>query len=306
MITVLGHSRILRNTAAMVLAIGCVCAWLPAQAQVVPPPMDPLSFSGPDPSEQFADIAIEQNLDAQLPLDVTFTTSDGQAVKLRDLMDDKPALLAFVYYECPQLCQAELSGIEIVVKAMKFTPGDDYNVITVSIDPGETPEMAAVKKAKHVENVDRPGTAKGWHFLVGNEYAISQLAQAAGFKYVYDPATDMYAHAAGIMAITPEGRVARYYYGLEYIKRDVEWGLTEASEGRIGNLVDQMVLLCFQYDPTSGAYGIYVIGALRVLATLTILGFGLMYLIFYLRTREKTTDEDARSNAPDNGAPSST
>ena len=287
--------------------VASVCAWMPAQAQMVPPPMDPLSFSGPDLSEQFADITIEQNLDAQLNLDLTFTTSEGQPVKLRDLIDDKPAILSFVYYECPQLCQAELSGMEIVIKAMKFTPGDEYNVITVSIDPDETPEMAAAKKAKHIERVDRPGTAEGWHFLVGNEYAISELAQAAGFKYVYDPATEMYAHAAGIMAITPDGRVARYFYGIEYIKRDVEWGLTEASEGRIGNLVDQMVLLCFQYDPTSGAYGIYVIGALRVMATLTILGFGLMYLTFFLRARKETAPHgDVDNKAPEHGAPSST
>ena len=300
------HTR-LRNAVATLVATVAACVCLSARAQVVPPPIDPLSFTGPDLSEQFADITIEQKLDSQLDLDLPFTTSEGQAVKLRDLMDGKPAILSFVYYECPQLCQAELSGMEIVIKAMKFTPGDEYNIITLSIDPEETPEMAAAKKATHVERVDRPGTAEGWHFLVGNEYAIAQLAQAAGFKYVYDPATDMYAHAAGIMAVTPDGRVARYFYGLEYIKRDVEWGLTEASDGRIGNLVDQMVLLCFQYDPKSGAYGIYVIGALRVLATLTILGLGLMYLMLYLRSKKATAPgKDADDSAPDHGATSST
>lgn len=305
--TLLRAHNSIRRTVVTLVTAAVAFAWLPAQAQVMPPPMDPLSFDAPDPTEQFGDITIEQKLDSQLDLDLTFTTSEGQAVKLRDLMDDKPALLAFVYYECPMLCQAELSGIEIIVKAMKFTPGDEYNVITVSIDPDETPEMAAAKKALHVERVDRAGTAEGWHFLVGNEYAVAQLAQAAGFKYVYDPATDMYAHAAGIMAITPDGRISRYFYGHEYIKRDVEWGLTEASEGRIGNLVDQMVLLCFQYDPTKGAYGLYVIGTLRLLATLTILGFGLMYLMLYLRSKKATeSGEDTESDAPESGATSST
>lgn len=290
---------------ALAILVSVLCAWIPAHGQMVPPPLDPLSFTGPDVTEQFGEISIEQNLDAQLNLDLTFTTSDGQPVKLRDLMDDKPALLAFVYYECPQLCKAELGGLEVVVKAMKFVPGDDYNIITVSIDPGETPEMAAEKKRMHVERVARPGTEEGWHFLIGGESSIEQLASAAGFRYVYDPTTDMYAHAAGVMALTPDGRVSRYFYGIEYIKRDVEWGLTEASEGRIGTIVDKVVLLCFQYDPTAGAYGIYVIGALRVFATLMILGFIVMYTWLYFRSRKtNTTDLDGDLPAPQTGVSS--
>lgn len=285
------HSRRPLVTGIVSILVAMLCVWTPAYAQMAPPPLDPLSFSGPDVMAQFGDISIEQNLDAQLDLDLTFTTSEGQPVKLRDLMNDKPALLAFVYYECPQLCQAELSGLEVVVKAMKFKPGQDYNIITVSIDPGETPETAAAKKQLHVERVNREGTGDGWHFLVGNESSIEQLASAAGFRYIYDPATDMYAHAAGIMSVTPDGRISRYFYGIEYIKRDVEWGLTEASEGRIGTIVDKVVLLCFQYDPTAGAYGIYVIGALRVGATLMIFGFGVMYAVLYWRVRKKKAAE---------------
>ncbi|MFP6583887.1 MAG: SCO family protein [Candidatus Hydrogenedentota bacterium] len=299
------HSRhrVFTGIASILAFLLCLCT--PVQAQMTPPPLDPLSFSGPDVTEQFGDISIEQKLNAQLDLDLTFTSSDGQPVKLRDLMNDKPALLAFVYYECPQLCQAELAGLEVVVKAMKYKPGQDYNIITVSIDPGETPEMAAAKKRIHVDNVNREGTEAGWNFLVGSESSIEQLAGQAGFRYIYDPATDMYAHAAGIMAVTADGRISRYFYGIEYIKRDVEWGLTEASEGRIGSLVDKVVLLCFQYDPTKGAYGIYVIGALRVGATLMILGFALMYTLLYLRGRKKkTADRDADLEAPHSGVTS--
>lgn len=269
-----------------------LCVLTRAQAQMTPPPLDPLSFGGPDPTEQFGDISIEQKLDAQVDLDLTFTSAEGESVKLRDLMNDRPALLALVYYECPMLCQAELAGLEIVVKAMKFIPGEDYNIITVSIDPTETPEQAMLKKQLHVANVDREGTAEGWNFLVGDEESIAKLAQSVGFRYIYDPATGMYAHAAGIIALTPEGKTSRYFYGIEYIKRDVEWGLTEASDGKIGSFVDNLVLLCFQYDPTTGRYGLYVFRALQIGATLMILGFAFMYTIFYIRTRKKQFVEE--------------
>jgi protein SCO1 len=288
------HKHIARATGTFGILVLSLCVSMSTFAQMAPPTLDPLSFSGPDVTEQFGDISIEQNLDAQLDLDLTFTTSEGQPVKLRDLMDDKPAILSFVYYDCPQLCGAELAGLEIVVKAMKFNPGEDYNVITISIDPDETSEMAAAKKQVHIDRVGRAGTEQGWYFLTGSEHAISKLAATAGFRYIYDPATDMYAHAAGVMTVTPDGRISRYFYGIEFIKRDVEWGLTEASEGRIGTLVDKVVLLCFQYDPTAGAYGIYVIGALRVGATLMIFGFAVMYLILFLRARkQKKTEANA-------------
>lgn len=262
-----------------------------ARAQIAPPPMDPLSFSGPDPTLQFADISIEQKLDAQINLDLYFTTAEGQRVQLRDLMDDRPALLALVYYECPSLCQAELGGLEVLVASMDFNPGTDYNIITVSIDPGETPEMAKEKKDIHVANANRPGAQKGWNFLIGDEDAVSELASSVGFRYIYDPATDMYAHAAGIIALTPSGKTSRYFYGIDYIKRDVEWGLIQASEGRIGNIVDKLVLLCFQYDPTTGHYGLYVIRTLQLGSILMLIGFGGMYFLFYLRTQKKGTPD---------------
>lgn len=259
---------------------------MPAAAQV-PPPMDPLSFNGPDPIERFQTVEIIQHLEAQLPLELEFTDDTGRRISLGDLLDGKPALLALVYYECPMLCQEELKGLEAVIKAMKYMPGEDYNIITVSIDPGETPEMAAEKKQYHLERVARPGAENGWHFLVGEEANIELLADTVGFRYVYDPQTDQYAHAAGIVSITPDGKIARYFMGIEYIKRDVEFGLTEAGKGSIGSLVDRVVLLCFQYDPSTGQYGFYVFRAMQILSGLLILSFATMYAVFYFSARSK-------------------
>ncbi len=271
----------------LLTAVACMlAATLSAFAQV-PPPMDPLSFNGPDPLERFKTIEIVQHLDAQLPLELEFTDETGRRVVLGDLLDGKPALLALVYYECPMLCQEELKGLSDVVKAMKFMPGDDYNIITLSIDPGETPELAAAKKRVHMERVGRPGAENGWHFLVGDEDSIDLLADTVGFRYIYDPKTDQYAHAAGIMAITPTGKVARYFMGIEFIRRDVEFGLTEAGKGSIGSLVDQVVLLCFQYDPSTGQYGFYVFRAMQILSGLLILSFAGMYAVFYFSARSK-------------------
>ncbi len=269
----------------VVLAIVLACVALPAFAQIAPPPFEPLNIMGPDPAQQFKDIKIEQHLDAQVPLELLFTNSDGQPITIAEALDGKPAILALVYYECPMLCNIMLDGVEGVIDAMKYAIGQDYNVITVSIDPGETPELAAKKKAAHLERLHRDGAEDGWYFLTGDDVGIERLAGTVGFRYAYDPNTDQYAHAGGIMLLTGEGRVARYYFGSEYIPRDVEFGLQEASAGRIGSVVDQLVLLCFKYDPATGTYGFYILGAMRILAVLMILGFATMYTVLYLRWR---------------------
>jgi protein SCO1/2 len=266
-----------------------------AFAQIAPAPIDALSFSGPDPVERYRDISIEQNLDAQVPLSLEFVDATGRRASLKEFMNGKPALLALVYYECPMLCQEELKGLEAVVKSMSFMPGDEYEILTVSIDHGETSETAAKKKAIHMERLGRPGAEKGWHFLTGEEANIEVLANTVGFRYIYDPSTDQYAHAAGIMALTPDGKVSRYFYGVEYLTRDVEFGLTDASKGTIGTAVDKLVLLCFQYDPATGQYGFYVIGALRVFSGLLILGFAVMYTLLYIRMRRKQKKEAAQT-----------
>ena len=176
-------------------------------------------------------------------------------------------------------------------------------ILTISIDPSETSQTAADKKSIHMERLARPGAEKGWHFLTGDN--IESLAKTVGFRYIYDPSTEQYAHAAGIMALTPEGRVSRYFYGVEYLTRDVEFGLTDASKGSIGSVVNKLVLLCFEYDPTSGKYGFYVIGALRLFSGLLLFGFVVMYTLLYLRMRAKQKNEIAQtqgSASPHNGA----
>ena len=279
----------------LAVALCLVSSWAVAQNQ---PQMDSIqidaiSFSAPDPTILYADITIEQNLNAQIDMSLPFTTSEGKMVPLRDLMNDRPAILAFVYYDCPSLCTAQLEGLEIVVKAMKYVPGTDYNILTVSIDPDESPTDAMRKRDYHVGRVARDGAETGWKFLIGEEENIKSLADTVGFQYRYDEKNDIYAHAGGIMVLTPEGKIARYYYGTEYIKRDVEFGLMEASEGRIGSVVDRVIILCFQYDPAAGGYGLVVFRVMQLLSTLMVACFAGMYLIFYLRTRKKNDTTDA-------------
>lgn len=262
----------------------------------VPPPLDPLSFEGPDVTAQFKDIKIEQRLDAQVPLDLPFIDEGGKAVQLGDYLGERPAILTLIYYDCPMLCPMILKDVGIALKAIKYGVGDEFDTITVSINPRETPVQATAMKAMQIEALGRPGAEKGWHFLTGEEDAIDRLADAVGFRYAYDSNTGQYAHAAGIMVLTPKGKVSRYFYGLEYIPRDVEFALIEASEGKIGSLVDQIVLLCFAYDPATGTYGFYVLGAMRVGAVLTVLALLLFWLTHYLKTRGQP------QSVPENGS----
>lgn len=281
---------------AFVLAAQFVAA--SAHAQMGAPP-DPLSFDAPDPTVKFKDISIEQKLDAQIPLNLMFQDETGQDVLIGEYLGDKPAILALVYYECPMLCTQILNGLEITLKGMKYGVGKDFSVITVTIDPGETYELAAKKKAGHIEHLNREGAEDGWHFLTGSSESIETLASIVGYRYAYDPLTDQYAHAAGIMLLTPTGKIARYHMGIEYIARDVEYGLIEASEGKIGTLVDKLVLLCYAYDPERGQYGLSIIRTMRVLAVLTMMGIASFWVTPLLRRklkvgREPTTEKQER------------
>lgn len=267
------------------LAVLCVAG--AATAQVPPPPFEPLQIMGPDPVAQFKDIKIEQHLDAQVPLDLMFRDESGSQITLGEAMDGKATILALVYYRCPGLCNGMLNGVAGVVDSMKYEIGQDYNVVAVSIDPKEGPALANDKKTTYLEKLHRDGAAAGWHFLTGDEASIERLATTVGFRYAYDPKTEMYVHAGGIMVLTPQGRLARYYYGVEYLARDVEFGLVEASQGHIGSVVDQLTMLCFQYDPATGKYGFYVIGAMRILAGLMVAGFATMYAILFFKSRAK-------------------
>jgi protein SCO1 len=210
-------------------------------------------------------VGIDQKLDQQVPLHLSFLDESGASVPLSSFFHGKkPVILALVYYRCPMLCTQILNGLESSLKAVSFNPGRDFEVVAVSFDPKDTWQLAAAKKQTYLKRYGRADTAKGWHFLSGDEANIKALADAVGFHYKYDPATDQFAHASGIMILTPDGRLSRYFYGVEYAPRDVRLGLVEASQNKIGNPVDQILLFCYHYDPSTGKYGALVMNLVRV------------------------------------------
>jgi protein SCO1/2 len=216
-------------------------------------------------------VEFDQNLNAQVPLDLPFRDDSGRAVRLGDFLGKRPVILALVYYECPMLCTLVLNDLTRSLKPLAFDAGREFDVVAVSIDPKETPALAAAKKRGYLRRYGRSGTEQGWHFLTGEETSIRRLAQVVGFRYDYDPQTGQYAHPAGIMILTPEGRLSRYLYGVEYPPRDVRLGLIEASSHKIGSPVDQILLLCFHYDPSTGKYNFAIMQALRIVGVATVL-----------------------------------
>ena len=215
-------------------------------------------------------IGIEQKLDAQVPLGLSFRDETGSMVRLDQLVNDRPVILSLAYYECPMLCTQVLNGLLRGLRVVDFNIGQDFDVLTVSIDPGETSALAAGKKREYIGGYGRDGAASGWHFLTGDQASIDALAESVGFNYEYDAETDNYIHASGIMVLTPEGRIARYLYGVEYSPKDLRFSLMEAAQHTIGSPVDELLLLCYQYDPTTGKYGLVIMNSLRVAGGLTV------------------------------------
>ena len=212
-------------------------------------------------------VGIDQNLNAQLPLDLTFRDELGRTVPLSTYFrSGKPVLLAPVYYRCPMLCTQILNGLASSLKAVSFNPGQEFEVVAFSFDPKDTVELAAAKKETYLHRYDRPNTANGWHFLTGDAPNIKALMDTVGFHYKYDPATDQYAHASGVMIVTPDGRLSKYFYGVEYAPRDIRLGLVEASLNKIGTPVDQILLFCYHYDPSTGKYGAVAVNTMRIAA----------------------------------------
>jgi protein SCO1/2 len=233
------------------------------------------------------DVGIDQLLNNPVPLDLEFKDETGRPVKLREYFTDKPVLLTLVYYDCPMLCNQVLNGAVGALKTLPMTPGKDFVWLTVSFDHREQPELAAAKKDTYVHRLGKPQAAAGWHFLTGDEAAIKALTQAVGFRFLWDPAKKQYAHASGIMVLTPEGKVSRYFYGIEYAPRDLRLGLVDASQGRIGSLADQIILYCYHYDPDSGTYGLVVMNVLRIFGLLTITTLVALILFLRYKTRQK-------------------
>jgi protein SCO1 len=217
------------------------------------------------------DVGIQQNLNQQIPPELTFQDDLGRPVRLGDYFGKKPLILNLVYYNCPMLCGEVLSGLESALRVLKFDVGKEFDVITVSFDPRETPEMAAKKKAEFLRRYKRAGAEQGWHFLAGKQDAIDALTKAAGFQYDYDPKTQQFAHATAIMVLTPEGKIAQYYYGVEYSPKDLRLGLVEAGQGKIGTVADQLLLYCYHYDPEKGKYSATILRVLRLAGLATML-----------------------------------
>jgi protein SCO1/2 len=243
-------------------------------------------------------VGMQQNLNTQVPLDLAFRDETGKTVRLGDYFGKRPVVLNFVYFQCPMLCGEVLSSLTSTLSVVKLDVGKDFDVLTVSFDPRETPEMAAAKKAPVMKRYARSGAADGWHFLTGPQESITALTKAAGFQYQFDPKTGQFAHTTAIMVLTPQGKIAQYYYGVDYAPRDVRLGLVQAADNKIGNLVDQVLLYCYHYDPNTGKYGAMVTRILRLSGMATILILGTMIAMLARRgseRKERTGSQQAGS-----------
>jgi protein SCO1 len=265
------NGSILRMTLAALLIAQAVAADSTVPSSSMPQPLKAVGY--------------DQRLGEQVPLDLQFRDEAGRAVKLGDYFGRRPVVLVFAYYRCPMLCDLVLQGLTGSLKALSFDVGKEFDVVVVSIDPKETPRLAAETEAQILAHYNRSGTDGGWHFLTGEQQPILELTRAAGFRYVYDRDRNEFAHAAGVMILTPGGRISRYLYGIEYAPRDVRLALVESADGRIGNLADQVLLYCFHYDPVFGKYSAMTMNILRLAAVATVLGLGL--LIVLLKRRER-------------------
>jgi protein SCO1 len=232
------------------------------------------------PPAVLKNIEIKQNLGTQLPLDLQFKDENGRDVRLGEYFGSRPVVLSLVYYECPMLCGEVLNGMSSAFNVLKFDLGKDYEVVTVSFDPREGPDLARAKKARYVKLYNRDGAEKSWHFLTGSPESINALAKAVGFQYQWDERTQQFAHAAAIMVVTPHGKLAQYLYGVEYAPKDLRLALVEASQDKLGSVVDQVLLYCYHYDPRTGKYGAVISRILQVagLLTILVLGGGLLLL----------------------------
>jgi protein SCO1/2 len=266
----LNHLRTAILSASLMLAAVAVSAQsnLPGNApNVMPEPGLPSSAV----PAALSRVSFEQRLNEQLPLELPFKDENGKAVKLGDYFGRKPVVLTFVYYECPMLCTEVLNGLESALRVLNESIGKEFDVVTVSFDPKETPVLALGKKKAYLQRYKRPEAEQGWHFLTGDESSISALTRAAGFNYAWDEASQQFAHASGIVVVTPQGKVARYFFGIDYAPRDIKFALVESSNEKIGTIADKLLLYCYHYDPSKGNYGFVAMRAVRIGGAATIL-----------------------------------
>jgi len=245
----------------------------------------PIFAQQPGPPPILREVSIAQRLNEPIPPEIIFRDENGQTVHLGDYFGTKPIVLSLVYFDCPALCTEVLNGELRTMKAISLDLGKDFDAITVSFEPKDTPELAKAKRDVYAGQYGRPGARENWHFLTGDQPSIDALTQAVGFHYAYDSASRQYAHAAAILVLTPHGRIARYFYGVQYPGRDVRLGLVEASEGKIGTPTDHALLYCYQYDPMTGKYGLIVMNVVRAAGVLTVLVLGIFMFVMFRRER---------------------
>jgi protein SCO1/2 len=278
----MNRARVIATIAALLVS-GAI-----ARGQAVPSNTGIASTSMP---AQLKNVGFDPQLNAQIPLDLPFVDENGNNVQLRDYFKQKPVVLAFVYYGCPMLCNQVEQGVVGSLRMLSFTPGRDYEVVFVSFDPRESADMAAQKKKSALEHFRRLETAAGWHFLTGTKDSIDAATKAADFRYSFDAKTNLFAHASGILLLTPDGRISRYFYGIEYPGRDMRLGLVDASAGKIGTPIDRVLLFCYQYDPSLATYSASILKIIRLGGILTVLCIVGGILIF---RRRDTTQSGAK------------
>ena len=250
---------------------------LPARAQQASPP--PI----------LREVSIAQRLNQPVPPEIIFRDENGKSVRLGDYFGKKPVVLSLVYFDCPALCTEVLNGELRTMKAISLDLGKDFDAVTVSFEPKDTPALAKAKRDVYAGQYGRPGAVENWHFLTGDQPSIDALTEAVGFHYAFDSASRQYAHAAAILVLTPQGRIARYFYGVQYPSRDFRLGLVEASGGKIGTPTDHALLYCYQYDPVTGKYGLIVMNVVRAGGLITVLALGIFMFVMFRRERHHPT-----------------
>ena len=250
------------------IALLLLAAGTALHAQAVPGNTAPAASAMP---AVLRNVGFEPPLNGPMPLDLPFRDETGRSVQLRQYFGQKPVVLAFVYYGCPMLCDQVEQGVVGVLRMLSFNPGRDYDVVFVSFDSRETPEMAAEKKKKALAHFRRPETDSGWHFLTGSKESIEAATKAANFRFSFDAKNNLFAHASGVLLLTPDGHISRYFYGIEYPGRDMRLGLVDASAGKIGSPIDHVLLFCYHYDPAAATYSASILKIIRLAGVLTIL-----------------------------------
>ena len=241
-------------------------------------------------------VGIEQNIGVSLPLDLEFNDETGTPVSLGSYFGDKPVILTLVYYDCPMLCTEVLNGLNRSLAPLNYSIGEEFEVVTVSFDPRESPTLASQKKAVYTQRYGRPGTGEGWHFLTGEAPAIDALTESVGFNYVYDETEGQFVHGSAIMIISPKGTVSHYFFGIEYPSEDIRLAIIESSEEKLGNVFDQIMLYCFNYDPEQGRYGVAIMNAMRLAGLVTLLAMGSFMVVMFKRDRRRRRERIERGD----------